>query len=216
MNKLLSIKKLPYFWTLALLTIVFSFATKYFLQTDEMYYQSYAEQFTLRQIQEFITFSKTSFWGYLVYFILPIVVIIRVLFTSFCLQVGNLVQEYHWKWTEIYNISLKADVIYLFSLVGNFYYYGFFSPAKSFNDLSINFLSYLKIKGIENTQSWLVLAFNSINLFELAYVVLLILLIKTSFHLSIWKSIIFVLLTYVIGNYFYLVGMTFVYLNFAQ
>jgi hypothetical protein len=183
---------------------------------EELYYQSYAEQLTFGQIHEMFTSFNSSIWQYLSYLLIPLIIIIRVLFTSFCLQVGNLVQEYHWKWKTFYNISLKADVIYLFSLICNFYYYAFFQPAKTMQDLSVNFLSYLKVKGFENVQSWLVLTFNSINVFELLYIALLVLLIKANFQLSYLKSAVFVLLTYVIGNYLYVVAMTFIYLNLAQ
>lgn len=217
MKWLLSIKRWQYFCFLSLAVILFSVASNYFLKTDELYYASYAEQLTVGQIQELIARSNNiSIWTALGYFLLPLVIIIRVLFTSFCLQVGNLMQEYHWEYRQIYNISLKADVVYLLSLVGNFYYYAFFHPANNILDLSINFLSVLKTKGIENVQSWLVLAYNSLNLFELLYVVLLIFLIKSSFQLSYIKSILFVVLTYCIGNYFYIAGMTFIYLNLGM
>ena len=216
MNWLLSIKKTSYFWALVAVSLVFILASNYFLATEELYYQSYAEQFTLGQIQEIIARANSSIWHYLVYLLIPITIIIRILFTSFCLQAGNLVQESHWKFKELYNIALKADAIYLFNLIGNFYFYAFLQPAKTIQDLNINFLSLLKIKGIENVQSWLVLAFNSINLFEFLYIVLLIIFLKTSFQLRWLKSVMFVLLTYCIGNYLYIVSMTFVYLNFAQ
>ena len=216
MTWLLSIKKTPYFWTLVIFSVLFAIASNYFLVTDELYYSSYAEQLTVQQIQQILAWAKDSVWRFLGYLALPIIMIIRILFTSFCLQVGNLVQEYHWKYKQLYNISLKADVIYLLNTVCNFYFFAFIQPAKNINDLSVNFLSVLKLKGFENVQSWLVMAFNSLTLFELLYVILLIFLIKISFQLSFWKSTVFVLLTYCIGNYLYVVMMTFMYLNLAQ
>jgi hypothetical protein len=176
---------------------------------------TFAERLTKNQIQELIVRSNNYYWNLLGYLLLPLVIIIRILFTSFCLQVGNLVHEYKWEYKQIFNISLKADVVYLFSLIGNFYYYAFFHPAKNIQDLSINFLSLLKVKGIENVQSWLVLVYNSLNLFELLYVILVIFLVKACFQISYIKAVTFVVLTYCLGNYFYLVGMTFIYLNLS-
>lgn len=214
MQWLLSINRWKYFWFLSLTIILFSVASNYFLQTEELYYSSYAEQLTIGQIQDLIARSNNSVWQLLGYLILPIVVIVRVLFTSFCLQVGNLVQEYHWNYRQLFNISLKADIVYLFSLIGNFYFYAFFQPPKNIQDLGVNFLSVLKIKGIANAQNWLVLAYNSMNLFELLYVALLIFLIKACFQISCLKATVFVLLTYCMGNYLYIAGMTFIYLNY--
>ncbi|MDR0573951.1 MAG: hypothetical protein LBG96_07995 [Tannerella sp.] len=216
MTWLLSINKTTCYWTLAIVTIVFSIASSHFLMTDELYYSSYAEQLTKEQIHQMLTWANDSVLRFLGYIILPVIILVRVLFTSFCLQVGNLIQEYHWKYEKLYNISLKADAIYLLSSVCNFYFYAFFQPAKNIKELNINFLSVLKLKGFENVQSWLVMAFNSLNVFELLYIILLIVLIKASLRLSFLKSTIFVILTYCIGNYIYVIAMTFVYLNVAQ
>jgi hypothetical protein len=204
-----------YYLFLCIITIIIAYASNHFLATDELYYASYTEQFTIEQIQSIIATANDTVWHYLGYLLIPVVIIVRVLFTAFCLQIGNLVQEYHWTYKQIYNIVLKADIVFFLSIICNFYYYAFFTPAQTINDLSINFLSILKLKGIENVQSWLILAYNSINLFELFYVILLSVLLKIVFQLSFVKSILFVLLTYCIGNYLYIMVLTFIYLNLS-
>ncbi|MDR0798922.1 MAG: hypothetical protein LBN18_04090, partial [Dysgonamonadaceae bacterium] len=115
---------------------------------------------------------------------------------------------------QVFNISLKADIALSLSVVANFYYYILTEDYNTVNDLNVNCFSLLKIVGSDTIPSWLILAYNSINLFELAYLLLLILLIRTSFQLNYLKSTVFVFLTYGVGNYLYLVAMTFLYLYF--
>ena len=153
------------------------------------------------------------FWRQAIgYGIIPLIIIIRVLYTSFCLYVGSLVNESYWQFRSVYTLSLKADIAFCFSQIGNFYYYAISDNFYTVEDLSINFASLLRIVGIDNIPNWLILAYNSINLFELLYVILLIVFLKITFRLSYIKSIVFVLLTYCIGNYLYVAGMTFLYL----
>jgi hypothetical protein len=214
MNRLLKINKSTYFWTLCVICILFIFLTKQFVYTDQIYYSSLGEQFTSEQIQRILAYQNETWRQVLAYCLIPLIIIIRVLYTSFCLYIGDLVEETHWGFKPLFNISLKADVAFSLNTIFSFYYC-LLSDIKTLDDLSVNYLSLLKIVGKENIPDWLVLAFNSINVFELLYVILLIVMLKTSFRITYLKSIIFVLLTYCIGNYFYLTAMTFLYLSFS-
>jgi hypothetical protein len=193
---------------------LFAFAAKQFLFTEDLYYTTFGEQYTSEQIRNVLKNVNTPFNNSIAYFIIPIVIIVRVLYTSFCLYIGTLVEESHWKFKSLFTISLKADVIFCLNSIVNFYYSAFIDDYKTIDDLTTNCSSLLKIVGKENIPVWLVLAFNSISIFELLYVVLLIVLLKISFSISYFKSVVFVLLTYCLGNYFYLTAMTFLYLNF--
>jgi hypothetical protein len=215
MNYLLKIDKSTYFWILCAVSILFAFANKYFLLTDQLYYSTLNEQFTAEQIQRMLAYQSASWKQFLGYAIIPLIIIIRVLYSSFCLYTGNLVNETHWSFKSLFNISLKADAIFCLNSICNFYYYAFIDNFKTLEDLSVNCASLLKIVGKENIPNWLVLAYNSINVFELFYIVLLVLLIHISFKLSYLKSTVFVVLTYVTGNYFYIVAMTFLYLSLS-
>jgi len=215
MNKFLKINNTLYFWTLCGVFILFAFLTKQFLYTDQLYYSSLGEQLTVEQIQNLLAFQNATWMQILEYAFVPIVIIIRILYTSFCLQVGNLINETRWSYKSIYNISLKADIAFSLGTICNFYYYAISDNVQKIDDLGVNFASLLKIVGRDNIPNWLIFAFNSINLFELLYMVLLILFIKSCFNISYIKSTLLVLLTYGIGNYLYVVGITFIYLNFS-
>ncbi len=202
------------YYTIIILVFILSvYITNQFLYLDYLYYDNLEEQFTLDQIKNIIMVAKK--WQIYGYLIIPFVIIIRILYTSFCFSIGNLIQESHWSFQSLFNISLKADIVFCLSPICNFYYYSLTNDYNSIDDLGVNCFSFLKLTGRENIPNWLIMAFNSINLFELIYIVLLIVLIQGCFQISYLKATVFVLLTYCIGNYFYIVGMTFLYLNFS-
>jgi hypothetical protein len=174
-----------------------------------------SEQYTIEQIQNALAYQNAIWRQIIGYLFIPAVIIIRTLFTSFCLYIGNLVNEAHWNYKSIYNLSLKADIAFCFSTIVNFYYYTVNDNFQTIEDLGINCVSLLNIAGKENIPGWLIFAYNSINLFELIYVILLVLFIRSYFRITYGKSIVFVLLTYCIGNYLYIVGLTFLYLNIS-
>jgi len=215
MNWLFKVNNTPYFWGLCALTALFAFLSKQFLYTDQVYYFTLNEQFTSDQIQKFITYQNASWRQLIGYGFIPVVIIIRVLYTSLCLFIGNLVNESRWEYKTIYTISLKSDIAFTLSQICNFYYYAVSNNFKTIEDLGVNCASLLKVVGMKNIPTWLIFAYNSINVFELIYIVMLILFIKSCFHISYVKSMVFVLLTYCIGNYLYVVGLTFLYLNFS-
>ena len=211
LNWILNIKKVWYYLFLIVMSAIFVYFSNYFL-TEILVYNVLGEQYTALQIQKIL--AEMTKWQPLGYLIIPLVFIIRPLFTAFCLQAGSLFQEYNWKWKSIFNISLKADIIFLFSQMCNFYYYVFVKDAETLQDVNTNCLSLLNFTDKENLPAWLVSAFNSANLFEVLYITLLTVFIVKVFKLKWFKSLVFVLLTYGIGTYLYIAAMTFLYLNY--
>ena len=196
MNWLLKLNNRNYYFTLCLISALFAFLIKRFLYTDQLYYSSLTEQYTSEQIQIILGNLNVGWWEVIGYIFIPVIIIVRVFYTSFCLYIGSLVEDSHWKFKPLLNVSLKADIAFCLNSVYNFYYYVLSENYKTIDDLGENCTSLLKIVGRESIPSWLILAFNSINVFELLYVVVLVVLLKVSFRITYFKSVIFVLLTY--------------------
>jgi len=210
-DRLLKINNWYYYFVLSGVYALFMLAMNRFLLTDSLYYASLSEQYTSEQIRKILAIRES--WKFLGYALIPFIIIIRVLYSSFCLFIGDLFQETRWGFKRLFNVSLKADIAFSFSIIANFYYYAFSENYQKVEDLSVNYFSLLRITGKENIPTWLVFAFNSLNIFEVVYIILLILFFHSLFKISYLKSSIFVLLTYGIGNYLYIVAITFIYLN---
>ena len=213
MNKLLQFNNQRYFWLLCACSFMFAYLVNQFLFTDSLYYSTLNEQFTNEQIRIFLNLKDK--WIGISYLLIPVFIIIRVFYSSFCLFLGDLFQETHWGYKRLFNIALKADIVFLISSIIVFYYYLIVGGYQTTHDLSIHPFSLLAVTGQENIPNWLVFAYNSINVFELIYLVFLSLLIHVSTQTGCIKALIFSLFTYGVGNYLYIVAITFLYLNFS-
>jgi hypothetical protein len=213
MNKLLQFNKQYYFWLLCACSLLFAFLGEQFIFSESLFYSSLNEQFTNEQIKTL--FNLREKWVGITYLLIPVFIIIRILYTSFCLFIGDLFQETHWGYKRMFNIALKADAVFILSAIAVFYYYLITGDYKTTQDLNIHPFSLLAVTGQDNIPGWLVFAYNSINVFELIYLIFLMLLIHASTQISYIKALIFSLLTYGVGNYLYIVAITFVYLNFS-
>jgi hypothetical protein len=213
MNKFLQFNKQYYFCLLCVCSLLFAFLGEHFLFTESILYSSLNEQFTNEQISILLNFRNK--WVGISYLLIPVFIIIRVLYISFCLFLGDLFQETRWGYKLMFNIALKADIVFILSAVSIFYYYLIFGDYKTVHELNIHPFSLLAFTGQESIPDWLVFAYNSINIFELIYLIFLTLLIHTSAQTSYIKTLIFSLLTYGVGNYLYVIAITFLYINFS-
>ena len=213
MYKLIQFNNQRYFWLLCAFSLMFAYLGNRFLLTDSLYYSILNEQFTNEQIRIFLNLKDK--WTSISYLLVPILIIIRILYTSFCLFLGDLFQETNWGYKRLFNIALKADIVFIISSISVFYYYLIVGGYQTIHDLNIHPFSLLAVTGQENIPGWLVFAYNSINVFELIYLVFLSLLIHVSTQTGFIKALIFSLFTYGVGNYLYIVAITFLYLNFS-
>jgi len=210
-QKLLQFNNHLYFWLLCAFSLLFAYLGNRFLFTESLYYSTLNEQYTNEQIRTILNLRNT--WVGISYLLIPVFIIIRVLFTSFCLFLGDLFQELNWGFKRLFNVALKADAVFVLSAISVFYYYIIFGNYQTMNDLNVHPFSLLAIEGQKSIPNWLVFAFNSMNIFELIYILFLIFFINSMFKISYLKSSVFVLITYGIGNYLYIVAITFLYLN---
>jgi hypothetical protein len=178
-----------------------------------LFYSALNEQYTNEQIKTLLNIRDQ--WIGISYLFIPVFIIIRILHTSFCLFLGDLFQESNWGFKRLFTVALKADAVFVLSTVCVFYYYLIFGEYQTVNDLSIHPFSLLAVAGQNSIPNWLVFAYNSINVFELIYLVFLTLLIHASTQAGYIKALIFSLFTYGIGNYLYVISLTFLYLNFS-
>ena len=213
MNKLLQFNNYRYFWFLCTLCLLFTFLGNHFLFTDSLYYSTLNEQYTNDQIKLLLNLKDKWLWIY--YLLIPLLLFVRIIFASFCLFLGDLFQETKWGYKQMFNIALKADIVFVCSSMAVFYYYLIFGEYQTVNDLNIHPFSLLAVIGQENIPNWLVFAYNSVNVFEGIYLIFLSLLIHFSTQTGFLKALIFSLLTYGVGNYLYIITITFLYLNFS-
>ncbi|MDR1542797.1 MAG: hypothetical protein LBS50_00005 [Prevotellaceae bacterium] len=207
-QELYNIKKGRYYLFLTVMTVIFAYFTNIYLSKN-LWYNILQEQFTTWQIN--LIMQKVSAWQYFGYPALPFIILIRVFYTAFGLYVGNLFQEYKWEWKQLFNIALKADIVFLFAAAIGFCYYVFVNPPQTLDDINVNFVSVLALIGHENVSNWLMPAYNVLNLFELLYIIVLTTFISQILKLKYWKSFLFVVICYGLSVYFYIAALLLYY-----
>lgn len=141
--------------------------------------------------------------------LVPIIVIIRVLFTSSCLFVGSITNENKVgaKFSDMFNIALKSDIIMV--LYAGFNFLLIINMSFSVPQEIYKYSSLLCLVDINTTDTWLMIPLMSINIFEVLYWFFIAKLVSVNFNETFTKSLKFVLSTYGVGFLIYVFLMMF-------
>jgi len=163
--------------------------TKHFLNIKELVYGLYKEQFTSYQIVKIVEFENKWFW--LSYAIIPLIVLIRITLVSLCLSIGVFFYDMDRKtpFNQFLRIALIGEFVLIFVGLIKLLYFLFIKTDYTLQDLQQYYpLSYINFLEIEKIQPWLVYPLQTINLFELAYFLVLVFGINKLLKNKFWKS----------------------------
>lgn len=151
------------------------YITGVIFNTKELITGFYSEQFAQEQIDQIIDNQEKWFWvSYLVSFI---IILIRASLVSFCLNIGLFFYdiENKIKFKKFFKIALLGEFILV--LIGYFKvsYFYFIKTDFTLEDLQQFYpLSYTNYLDLKNIEPWLVYPLQTINLFEIAYFLVLV------------------------------------------
>ncbi|MBN1650881.1 MAG: hypothetical protein JW857_06110 [Bacteroidales bacterium] len=194
--------------------ILLSWLNNKFVLTSELYYFSLSNSISRENINEL--FILKTRWEWVNFIFTPVFLILKAFFISIVLYVGIILFEHKTKFSKLFKIAITAEYVFLFSGVIKFCwiyffrtsidlnYFGFFQPLSA-----INFFA------PSDNLSFLIYPLQLINLFELAYFVILANLLMSVINKSFWESFEFVLSTYGLSLVIWVVFITFLTLNFG-
>jgi hypothetical protein len=153
--------------------------------------------------------SLFSRMRWLVIALIPVIIIIRILFTSSCLFIGSITNENRvgTKFSDMFNIALKSDVIMVLYACFNFLLVinmSFSAPQEIYK-----YTSLLCLVDINVTDTWLMIPLISINIFEVLYWFFLAKLLSVNYNETFTNSFKFILSTYGVGFLIYVLLMMF-------
>lgn len=191
-------KESIFWWLLFLIlaTIFLTWYNQYFIVSDTLYYNTYGEKLSLETIATIIENTKKYAW--ISYILAPMTVILRILFTAVCLYTGSFFRNRTVEFTACYKAALYSDTIFLTGGLIHIILL-LFLPPESIQDLSGNPFSLLYYLDIENIPHYLLYPAGLLNVYEIAYWVVLALWIQKLQKSSFVESIYFVLSTYGLG-----------------
>ena len=197
MQWLYNTSKLQWLLFLVAATLFFAWFQQTYFVTDILYYNTYGDTLSIETIDLFIEKAKAySFLGYLA---IPAVILLRILFTTFCLYIGSFFRNISNNFKVCYNVALKADMVFVLALLFNVVYHtlvGF----NSLTELSSNPLYLLYYVDLETVPKYLLYPVGLMNFFELLYWALLVGLVKYRYAYTASGALEFVVASYGTGT----------------
>lgn len=162
------------FFLLVSLIIIVGIAFSRIFKIDDLIYSTISNNSTSsKEISEYLSFKDK--WEWVSYFLVPLFVLVKTCLIATVLYIGvfffskNMVS-----FKQLWTMVVKAEFIFLFVPILKICWFYFFKTTYNLNDIQYFFpLSALNIVGYEGLESWFVYPFQTINVFELAYSLLL-------------------------------------------
>lgn len=157
------------FLFLSILTILITEITKSVLNLDKLIYSSLSEQLTSQQIEDFLNLQKK--WQWLGYFFAPIMLLIKTILITSVINIGTFFfskKEVSYK--ILWDMVIKAEFIFLLVAVCRIIWFYFFQTNYKLEDIQYFYpLSALNLIGYQGLEPWFIYPFQALNIFELAY-----------------------------------------------
>ncbi len=206
-------KNISLFLVLSLTTILLGLASNDLLNLKNMIINSLAEKLTVEQINEAISFKNR--WEWLTYLVVPIFLLLKISIIALILDVGCFFLGKEIKYKKLFNIVVKAEFIFLLVIITKTAWFYFYKTNYTLEDLQYFYpLSALQIIGYEGLKSWFIYPLQVVNVFEVAYWILLSYFIgKEIDNNSSNKGFYIVASSYGVGLLIWVVGMMFFTLN---
>lgn len=158
---------------LSILTVLFSFISVHILPVNDLLYQSYTEKLTTAQIEK--VFALQEKWQWVSYAIVPVLLLLKVIVIASVLYVGTFFySKAKVTFKQLFNAVVKAEFVFLGVGVLKIVWFYFFETNYTLEDLQYFYpLSALNILGYQGLEAWFIYPLQVLNLFELAYWLLL-------------------------------------------
>jgi hypothetical protein len=166
-NYLLGINRWMLFFLLIFFIDFTSLAISYLYLTSSLYYQSLGEQLTVDRIAKLIEFSQK--WQWLGYLFIPIVVLLRVSFTTICLYTGFFLANFKVRFKDLFKVALLADFVFVLAGIVKLVILIFFKEVNTLNDLQFQPLSIMEVFDRTKVDAMLLYPLSLISVFELLY-----------------------------------------------
>lgn len=183
-----------------------------FIIKDEYYYRTFGEQISLSRIDKLLDFMHKWYW--FEYIFKPIFILIKICFVAFCFKTGVILFNLNVSFKQLLRITILAEIIFVIALYVKTFWLLFYSKHLTLEYISYFYpMSFINLVTIKEVPKYLIYPFQVVNLFELAYWIVLAFLIKVYTNFSFDKSLGFVAKTYGAGLLAWVVLVVFVSIN---
>jgi len=208
-----------HFVILVLFSLLFAYEFNTFIQTDDLIAQNLSEKYTKEIISNYLNLRQQWFW--VNYIFIPVVLFVS---TSLIALILLLVIELYYinenklkvKFMDTWRIVLIAQWCSLAAIFAKILWFGLCFKQFSLEDIqSFSPLSLINMFDRKALDVWLVYPIQLINVFELAYWIMLVIGINKLLHRGWLKSLEMIFMSYGIALFVWVVIIMFLSLNFS-
>lgn len=181
-----------------LLYILTSIFDQFFIFTDDFFIEKLSGEFSESFTDSFM--SSENRIGWLTYIAIPLVILVKMVFVTFCITVGAIFANIDFKFYDIIRSAILAEFIFLISNI-HFSLKLFLNVDYLTFDNTLNFFPFSMISffGTENVTPWLHYPLQTLNLFEVFYVLFISWLLSKQWKPNFIESLNIVIPSYGIG-----------------
>lgn len=155
-----------------LIVLLISLAIHYlFLSNNSLYYQSFSQHFSLSRINQMLEISKK--WQWVGYAIVPLVILLRVFYSSIFLYIGVFFTELKVDFGKLFKVALLADFVYVLAGLAKLVILIFFKEVSTLEDLQFSPLSVMELMNKNAVDPLFIHSLSLLNVFELGYFLVL-------------------------------------------
>lgn len=159
------------FIIIVLLATLISFIIEYLFMNDLLFYQSYGEQLAIERIEKMLVFSQK--WQWLRYAIVPLIILLRVFYTTIFLYIGIFFTELKIQFGKLFKVALFADFVYVLSSLAKLVILIFFKEVSTLEDLQFTPFSVMEFLDSSSIDPFFIYPLSLLNIFELGYFLVL-------------------------------------------
>jgi hypothetical protein len=205
----LKTKNIYLFILVVLVTITITFASSRLMLTRDAYYRTYGNQIDFIRLDQIFSFRTKIEW--IVYLIIPVLVLIKMFMMSLCIQIGLLIQNLKLSLSQTFNITLTAEFVFFVPQIIKIFW--FLLVVKNYTITEVQQfypLSALNMFNANNIPIYLVYPFQTFNIFEILYCVFLAVGVKLALQKDLDNGLKVVFSGYIPGLFLWLLCITFI------
>ena len=159
--------------TLVVLNILIVYLLNHILSINDLLLNSLGENLSISQLEYIYDFQKK--WQWVSYVVIPLLILIKTTLISSSLYIGTFFySKIKITFKQLFNAVVKAEFVFLAVVILKMVWFYFFQTNYTLEDLQYFYpLSALNIVGYKGLEAWFVYPLQVLNLFELAYWLLL-------------------------------------------
>ncbi len=200
------------YFAFVLIQLLIAFYSQNYLLTDDLYRLIIGAQMSDRQFGDYLEFVHKLQWvGYL---FIPLALLLRISFAWLCLKAGSFVTE---RFTQVafWKICVQAEMVFAIGAVAGLLYTILFVKVETMQQLSINPFS-LELLVSQSVPKWTSYFFNTLNIFELGYILFLAYQLAAESKKQFLPSLRFVASAYLPGLAFWVILITYLSVVFQS